>query len=264
MSDRIDFGSEPWQAIPRRILRDPELSARAKGGLVTLLSHEEGWVRSCIAILQKECKVGRKQAQAIMAELRELGYADLIHEQGDGNLRKTHYVVRARPERAGSQADLFAAPSYPKPGGSETGRVGNGAAVVEALDVDPPDEDPQNLPPVEPARLHPRKRDEIFDALAELHGGADTLPRQMAKTIATALADIRAASPDVTPEEIHRRVNNYFHLSWNREHVPPSAMALGKWWSDCARSPHSGPMSPAEQQEAFRQVVEDQARRKAQ
>jgi hypothetical protein len=73
VSDRIDFGGKPWRAIPQEILRDGRLSAQAKGGLVTLLSHNEGWVRSCIAILQKQNhRCGEKQARAIMKELVEV------------------------------------------------------------------------------------------------------------------------------------------------------------------------------------------------
>lgn len=223
MSDRIDFGGEPWQAIPRRTLRDSRLSARAKGGLVTLLSHEEGWVRSCIAILMAECAIGRKQAQAIMAELRVAGYAEMVREKGDDNLVKTHYVVFAVPQGAGSQADLFTSPTYRKPGGSETGRVGNGAAVVDPQDVDPLDEEEA----LEHPERVPRARNPLFDALAEACGTDPTAmtPRE-ARACGVALAEIQKAMPDVNPEELRRRATNY------RTHFPggmtPNALA-GHW-----------------------------------
>lgn len=138
MTDKIDFGGEPWQAIPRSTLRDPRLSHRAKGGLVILLSHEEGWVRSCIAVLQREGKGGRKQAQAIMAELRDLGYAELVHER-DGNLVRSHYVVRAKS--VSSSPRLDGASDLPETGPVRSGSTGNGAAVVEALEEEPLEEE---------------------------------------------------------------------------------------------------------------------------
>jgi hypothetical protein len=205
MSDRVDFGGEPWQAIPRRTLRDSRLSARAKGGLVTLLSHEEGWVRSCIAILMSECSIGRKQAQAIMAELRETGYAELIREKGDDNLVKTHYVVFAVTQGAGSQADLFTSPTYRKPGGSETGRVGNGAAVVEPHDEEPQDEEPQNQTLALATRTRPR--DEVFEALCEVGGhgwdGLNTVERGRLNK-ARGLARESGATPEMIRQAADR------------------------------------------------------------
>src|SRR4030095_9809560 len=97
VSDRIDFGGRPWHAIPREVLRDGRLSPKAKGGLVTLLSHDEGWVRSAIATIMRECQSGRAQAQAIMRELREFGYAELVKERSLEGRVASHYVVRAEP-----------------------------------------------------------------------------------------------------------------------------------------------------------------------
>lgn len=226
MSDRIDFGGEPWQAIPRRTLRDSRLSARAKGGLVTLLSHEEGWVRSCIAILMAECSIGRKQAQAIMAELRVAGYAEMIREKGNDNLVKTHYVVYAVPQGAGSQADLFTSPTYRKPGGSETGRVGKGAAVVEALDVEPLDEEPQD----QRLALAPqaRQRDEIADALARAENAEPLeVPASHMRTLCVKANELRRVAPDVTPAEVARRAANWpSHMG----DATISGPGVVKWW----------------------------------
>lgn len=107
MSDRIDFGGEPWKAIPRRILRDKRLSPAAKGGLVTLLSHEDGWVRSVTSILMKENRrCGRSQAQSILRELVDVGYAE--HEQSrrkDGTFGSA-YVIHASSEPATSSSPV--------------------------------------------------------------------------------------------------------------------------------------------------------------
>lgn len=142
MTDKIDFGGAPWQAIPRATLRDARLSAKAKGGLVTLLSHDEGWVRSCIGTLRHECNVGRGQAQAIMKELRELGYADLTTEQDSEGKLQSRYVVRAIPTTL--EVRTVQSPVGGKPDGTETRRDGNRAAVVEALDVEALDEEPKD------------------------------------------------------------------------------------------------------------------------
>ena len=99
MSDRIDFGGKPWSAIPRSVLRDAKLSPQAKGGLVTLLSHEEGWVRSAIALLMKENDCGRERARAIMRELVEIGYAEAQQARVGGKF-STAYTIRAESSRS--------------------------------------------------------------------------------------------------------------------------------------------------------------------
>ena len=136
MKDRIDFGGKPWRAIPQEVLRDDRLSAQAKGGLVTLLSHDEGWVRSCIAILQKQNRrCGEKQARAIMKELVEVGYADRIQSRRRDGTFATGFVVRAEsaPEPPVSPG---AVPRHAVPRGAVEGDT-----VVEAPEVDPPETD---------------------------------------------------------------------------------------------------------------------------
>jgi hypothetical protein len=169
MTDRIDFGSEPWQAIPRRVLRDKRLTARAKGGLVTLLSHEEGWVRSSIAMLQRECRCGAKQAQSIMAELRDLGYAELITDHVEGRIRR-RYVISAVPKGDGSQATLVAALSSTNPDGHVPDRSGQGGVVVDPQDVEPLDVEP----PKTDSKAAPRfvSEDEMYLAsrIGDAHG----------------------------------------------------------------------------------------------
>lgn len=204
MRDRIDFGSDPWQAIPSRVLRDERLTARAKGGLVTLLSHEEGWVRSCIAVLQRECRCGAKQAQAIMAELRELGYAELITERIDNRISK-HYVITAMPKSEGSQAVLTAGLTSTNPARHESDRSAEGAVVVEALEVEA-----LEVEALEQKPTPPRKRDVLADALARAEG-ADPLevPASRMRTLCVKAAELRRLNADITPAEVARRAENW-------------------------------------------------------
>jgi hypothetical protein len=161
--DKIDLGGEPWQAIPKATLRDPRLGAKAKGGLVTLLSHEEGWVRSAVATLQRECAIGRAQAQAIMLELRKLGYAEIVRERDlEGRIR-SHYIVRAIAQKpAGSQAQTSGFPVAGQPARPETRPTDNQAAKnLEALGVRSPtalEPKPTSLPTFEDFwAVYPRK-----------------------------------------------------------------------------------------------------------
>lgn len=143
MSDRIDLGGRPWKAIPRDLLRDDRLSLKARGALVTLLSHDDGWVRSAIGILMREARCGRDAAKAAMAELREAGYAELVTERDlEGHLRR-HYVIFA--EAQGSQTATSRTPGDGKPIGRETHRTGNPVNEVEPLDVEPPEVEPKNI-----------------------------------------------------------------------------------------------------------------------
>lgn len=91
--DQIPPSEEPWKAIPVAVLRDNRLSPRAKGGLVTLLSHDVGWHCSIVGVLQRECDCGRDQARTIMHELVEAGYARLAQGHGSDGRFTTSYIV---------------------------------------------------------------------------------------------------------------------------------------------------------------------------
>jgi hypothetical protein len=55
----------------------------------------------------------------------------------------------------------------------------------------------------------PRPRNLVLDALAECDGPVAEIGKAGWKRAAMALAEIREVSPDVTPEEINRRAQNY-------------------------------------------------------
>jgi hypothetical protein len=82
-----------------------------------------------------------------------------------------------------------------------------------------------------------RTRNPLFDELARSTG---TIPLAATKPklreIAVALADIKAVSPDLTPEEIQRRAKAYSqaHPPGSNSHWTLTAKALAKYWGDFA------------------------------
>ena len=85
--------------------------------------------------------------------------------------------------------------------------------------------------PDEPQPPKPRARNLLADALSTCEGGPSGITRPTWSKIGSALADIRAASPDVTPDEILRRIANY------RTHMPDcqcTATAMANHWATCA------------------------------
>jgi len=87
----------------------------------------------------------------------------------------------------------------------------------------------QQPPKKKEKEKRPRQRDECFDALAKACGhDIGEMTPSGAKSIGKALADIRRATPEVTPSEIENRVSNYrrLHPDWTfTEH------AIAKDWS---------------------------------
>ena len=97
----------------------------------------------------------------------------------------------------------------------------------------------------------PRARNVLLDALAAC-AGADPLqiPPRAWSGIASALADIRAVCPQVTPEEISRRSVNY------RTHMSASTIlthsSLAKHWALCDKpNPRNKPAQESEFANAF-------------
>lgn len=77
-----------------------------------------------------------------------------------------------------------------------------------------------------------RKRDELFDCLAKAEGSNPVqLTKRAARTVAVAIAEIRKASPDVTPEEIARRAERYRRVMPQGSTL--TASALAKHWARC-------------------------------
>lgn len=89
----------------------------------------------------------------------------------------------------------------------------------------------------------PRQRNPLFDTLAELEGGADNLTRPAAKRVGVALSVIAKATPNLTPDEIRRRIAN---LRLHMPHALATATSLASHWARCA----SGPDRPGGDQSA--------------
>ena len=87
-------------------------------------------------------------------------------------------------------------------------------------------------------RKEPPERNPLFDRLALLTGCADLaqITKSENRTIGVALAEIKKATPDVTPDEIERRILCYkrAHRDWQ---LTPTALA--KHWSEFAINPET-------------------------
>lgn len=83
----------------------------------------------------------------------------------------------------------------------------------------------------------PRERNPLFDALAEMEGGAENLTKPAARKVGVALAHIRKASPEVTPDEIRTRARN---LTLHLPHATATATSLSNHWARCASAPVYG------------------------
>lgn len=80
------------------------------------------------------------------------------------------------------------------------------------------------------ARKPSRKRNALFDALAEASGANPAaLTRSGATRVATALSEIKEASPDVTPEQISAAAAKYrrLHPTWEA-----TATAFSAHWGE--------------------------------
>lgn len=255
MSDRIDFRGQPWNAIPRALLRDARLSPQAKGGLVTLLSHEEGWVRSAIALLQRENDCGRDRARAIMRELVETGYAEASTSRNGSGQFVTTYTIHpltgsGSPARRtdGNEARTSGStvPVDPATGSPATG---NPSAVVEALDVEPLDEEPQTkgalvrADEAQPARdlvgesakppVSRRDGDAIWEALWVVLYGQPWQPgTAMTKSSRGAMNEAvrQLRTVDATPETIAKIPDAWLVMWQGRQQPTCTASAIAKHW----------------------------------
>jgi hypothetical protein len=92
---------------------------------------------------------------------------------------------------------------------------------------------PKNHKKVKPAK-NPRPRNLVMDALGALEGDIYQIPNATWKKIGKALKTIREVAPDVTPEEINKRAENY------QSHFKDAMLtstALASHWARCEK-PH--------------------------
>jgi uncharacterized protein YdaU (DUF1376 family) len=86
------------------------------------------------------------------------------------------------------------------------------------------------IAPGVPDASKPRKQNLEFNALAEIDGGAAEITPSAAGRVAKALQGIKAASPDVTADEIKRRARNY--KTWF-DSAACTSTALAMHWAKC-------------------------------
>jgi len=88
----------------------------------------------------------------------------------------------------------------------------------------------------------PRPRNVLVDTLAEIEGSNPSeLTRPQVRALGVAVAEIREATPDVSPDEIRRRAANYraIHPTWEL-----TGPALAKHWGGCgSKGRKAGPES---------------------
>jgi len=82
--------------LPNEVLRDCELSYRARGVLAYLLSHPPDWSTSSDRIAAQG-REGRDAIRTALRELHDAGYLQLVREQDQYGYWSTDYLVTDNP-----------------------------------------------------------------------------------------------------------------------------------------------------------------------
>jgi hypothetical protein len=148
------------------------------------------------------------------------------------------YLVKGWENRQKSRAELEDLRAKRQQAGSKGGRTRRanrkqtGSKTQPDLEVDLDLEVEKDLE--QPPSAQARKRDPLFDALASVDGSD---PKELTESAATAcgvaLAQIRKATPSVTPDEIAARAKNY------TAKMPQAALtpsALSRHWAAMAKT----------------------------
>lgn len=86
-----------YTIIRNDVLRDPELTFRARGVLAYILSHSDNW-RTDAESIAKVSKEGRQAIQTALKELREAGYIEYRKSQDANGRWKTDTIVYDAPK----------------------------------------------------------------------------------------------------------------------------------------------------------------------
>lgn len=209
--------------------------------LLALAEHHNGETGQCnpnVARLMKYTRLGKTVVVQAIAELEALGLVIVDRKAGCGS--RYRFSFRTGPDSEPVQelnpSGFRTQPvQIPNPTGSDSGPVtGKNRKEPQSCPKGEGLEGQAELLHVEPApkpkAKTTRKRDPIFDALAVACGhNLGELTDSGTGSIVKAVSQIRKASPDVTPEEIDRRVENYRrkHPSWGL-----TAPAIAKHWAE--------------------------------
>lgn len=122
--------------LPNALLRDERMRPKARGVLVTLLSHDDGWIGSAHAVLRLESKTGREAITTALNELRELGYVEDTYERDSaGKVRRTLTVYDVSPAHGETVPRVSGATVKPS------------NEVETRLDVEPQEPEPEPKAP---------------------------------------------------------------------------------------------------------------------
>ncbi len=224
--------------------------SRAKGSelLVLLLvaNHAGGadqgtWVSA--ATLAREARMSERQIRRILGHLEELGEISREHRRGQPTiLRVTVSTSLSTPDTAMSATPDKMSDAEPR----NTPDIAMSGTPDIAMSPEPSEPSEKNLLREDAPKT--RERDPAFDALAEACGADPRhLTRRYAQTVGVALADIRHATPSVSPAEIRRRARRWREVFPNASLTP---MALAKHWPAL-----EGPPSEDERRAALAEIA---------
>lgn len=189
--------------VANTVLRDGRLSLKAKGLLVQLLSHEDGWQQS-IAFCVRECSDGREAVASGLRELEDTGYLTRTKRRGGSGRWVWDHIVTDSP------------------------LTGNPSTENPSIDKEALGEETQVQEQDQPLALRAKARNPEIDALAEIEGlNLTELGKGTGARLGAALSEIRGKSPNVDASEILQRAGNY------ATHFPDAtltAKAVAKWW----------------------------------
>ena len=167
MSIRIHRSADVgWTKLANAVLRDANLTLRAKGLLAQLLSHDDGWQQS-LAYAEKQCADGKATIRGAFGELVAAGYATRErHREADGKTKGWDYDVYEYPRFPAEAVD------FPNVGETNVGPANVGETHL--LEDSPSSRTPSTEQPQEQT-LAPtpstRQPDLIFEALFSLETG---------------------------------------------------------------------------------------------
>lgn len=259
---RTEF-KDHFVCLPNAMLRDRNISFRARGLLAMILSHSEEWVVTK-EWAETQAPEGRLALSSAFRELEVHGYAVMVEKREKGRVAANVWTFHSSPvpaterssfckkrkegERDDGQEEEL--PLYEKPlsRNLHSGDLhsGNQATKNTIPTEEPATEEPsaENSLPLGAAIETPkpvktqRPRNPLFDALVSLETPfSSELTKSGAGAIGSALAQIRAATPSVTPDEIRRRAAVYRRIYPT---IAFTATGLAKHWARCG-DPSSGP-----------------------